>query len=293
MTLRHSIAIKAQLDAFPALPATVGNVMTVIADPQSRASDLMRAILPDQSMCTAILKVANSAFFGIPQQVGTLERAVVVLGYEEIRSIVIGKAIFAAFPKMNDETRTSVRYFWEHAFTCGLAAKIIGEHLHLSPSELFISGLIHDIGKVAMFMTFPHEYPTLRDARPGKAALVEERLFAVRHDQVGLQLAEKWLLPQQLVSAIGYHHRPGEAPSCRQYPVIVQVADVLALMYGNADIVRTEDVIRIFNDFLPETAGLWEDSGLSWDSAQLGSWFNQLTQSREKDAGIFNIFANP
>lgn len=297
MTLRHSIAIKAQIDAFPALPATVGKVMAVTADPQSSASDLMQAILPDQSMCTAILKVANSAFFGVPRQVATIERAVVVLGYEEIRNIVIGKAIFAAFPKMNNERRTSVRFFWEHAFTCGLAAKIIGEHLRLSPSELFIAGLIHDIGKLAMFITFPHEYPILRElARPGNysnAAVEEERIFAVRHDQVGLQLAEKWLLPEQLATAIGYHHRPGQAISYRQYPVIVQVADILAQMYGNADILRTEDVIKIFNDFFPETAGLWEDNNLPWESTHLGSWFTQLTHSREKDESIFNIFANP
>lgn len=297
MSRRHILAIKAQIDAFPTLPATVSKVMTVTADPDSGADDLMQAILPDQSMCTAILKVANSAFFGIPREVSTIERAVVVLGYEEIRNIVLGKAIFASFPKMGNKCRMSARLFWEHAFTCGLAAKIIAEHLRLSPSELFIAGLIHDIGKLAMFITFPHEYPILLEfARPGNygnTITEEERIFAVCHDRVGLQLAEKWLLPQQLVTAIGYHHHPREAPFCRKYPIIIQVADILALMHGNADILKSEDVIKIFDDFFPETALLWKDNHLPWDINEVGTWFARLKRSREKDHSILNIFASP
>lgn len=297
MTVRNLASINAQIEAFPALPATVGKVMTVTSDPDSNASDLIRAILPDQSMCSAILKVANSAFFGVPREVGTIERAVVVLGYEEIRNIVIGKAVFSSFPKMDNRCRMTVRLFFEHAFTCGLAAKIIGEHFRLSPSELFIAGLIHDIGKLAMFITFPLEYPILGELSRldnyGNSAAEERRSYTVGHDRVGLLLAEKWLLPQQLAAAVGYHHCPREAPSFRRYPLIVQVADILALMYGNADILRTEDVIRIFNDFFPETALSWEDDDLPWDPDTIGSWFAQLKQAREKDANILNIFTNP
>jgi HD-like signal output (HDOD) protein len=293
--LRHIVAIKAQIEAFPALPATVGKVLAVTADPASSADDLISAILPDQSMCAAILKVANSAFFGIPREVSTLERAVVVLGYEEIRNIVIGKAIFAAFPKMSGKDHAKVHLLWEHAFACGLAAKIIGEDLQLSPSELFIAGLIHDIGRLAMFVVFPQEYPLLGElAQPGYGIVAdeEERLFAIRHDQVGLQLAEKWLLPQQFAIAIGHHHNPREAPALRQYPLIVQVADTLALMHGSADNLKPEDVIKIFCDFFPETEELWQENHLPWRSENLGLWYLQLKYSLEKDGNILNIFAN-
>lgn len=289
----HLIAINAQIEAFPALPATVTKVMAVTADPESSANDLMQAILPDQAMCSAILKVANSAFFGVPREVSTMERAVVVLGFEEIRNIVIGKAIFACFPKMNRESRATVSLFWEHAFTCGLAAKIIGGQLHFSPSELFIAGLIHDIGKLAMFIAFPNEYPILRElSGPSHYSNTteEERSFTVGHDQVGLQLAEKWLLPQQLAMAIGYHHKPQEAPASRQYPLIVQAADILALMYSSGDILRAEDVMKIFNDFFPETARLWQDNRLPWDIENLGSWFETLKQYRKTSQNILNIF---
>ena len=94
MTHPYLVAIDNQINSLPALPTIVAQVIEVTADPESSAGDLMQVILPDQTMCSTILKVANSAFFGIPQGVSTIDRAVVVLGHEEIRNIVIGKAIF-------------------------------------------------------------------------------------------------------------------------------------------------------------------------------------------------------
>ncbi len=295
MTDHYLHSINSRIESFPALPAIVTKIMTVTANPESSANDLIQVILPDQAMCATILKVANSAFFGIPREVSTLERAVVVLGYEEIRNIIIGKAIFASFPKMTRETRHTVGLFWEHTFTCGLAAKIIGEHLHLSPSELFIAGLIHDIGKLAMYLTFPEQYPILQELanHPLFDKIAEERKnFAISHDQVGLQLAKKWLLPDQLVAAIGYHHAPQEAAAYRQYPLIIQVADILSLMYCSPEMLRAEDVSKMFADFLPETGNLWLEIGLDWNDDNLGLWFEGLKRSRQSDQAILSIFAS-
>ncbi len=288
-------SINAKIESFPAFPAIVTKVMAVTANPESSASDLMQAILPDQSMCATILKVANSAFFGIPREVSTLERAVVVMGFEEIKNIIIGKAIFSSFPKMTRETRHTVGLFWEHTFTCGLAAKIIGEQLRISPSELFIAGLIHDIGKLAMFLTFPEQYPILQEISSNplfNSISLERQNFSASHDQVGLWLAQKWLLPEQLVTAIGYHHSPNEADCHRQYALIVQVADILSRMYCSPEILRARDVSRIFADFLPETEVLWQKNGLTWDDDNLGLWFEGLTRSRQNDQAVLNIFTS-
>ena len=292
----HSLAcINAKIESFPALPAIVTKVLAVTADPESSANDLMQVILPDQAMCAAILKVANSAFFGIPREVSTIERAVVVLGQEEIKNIVIGKAIFASFPKMTRETRQKVGLFWEHPFTCGLAAKLIGEDLHISPSELFIAGLIHDIGKLAMFLSFPERYPILQELsnHPLFDDIAKERkIFTVSHDQVGLQLAMKWLLPEQLMAAIGYHHTPRNATLFRQYPLIIQVADIVSLMYCSPEFFKAQDVSKIFSDFLPETGILWQDTGLEWQEENLGRWFEGLKRSRLSYQAILSIFAS-
>lgn len=295
MTDHYLNSINSRIESFPALPAIVTKIMAATADPECCATDLMRIILPDQNMCATILKVANSAFFGIPREVKTLERAIVVLGNEEIKNIVIGKAIFASFPKMSKESRQRVGLFWEHTFTCGLAAKIIGEQLHLSPSELFIAGLIHDIGKMAMFLSFPDEYPLLSELtdHPLFSTITEERKnFSISHDQVGLKLAEKWLLPEQLITAIGYHHAPHNASTFRQYPLIIQVADILSRMYSSPEILRPQDVSKIFADFLPETSVLWKEIGLEWDDGNLGRWFEELKSCQENNQAILSLFAS-
>lgn len=295
MTHPYLAAIDNQVNSLPALPAIVSQVIAVTADPESSAKDLMEVILPDQTMCSTILKVANSAFFGIPRGVSTLERAVVVLGHEEIKNIIIGKAIFSSFPELSVENKNTISLFWEHAFTCGLAAKIIGEQLRLPASELFISGLIHDIGKLAMFMAFPNEYPILREiSNPCMTndSSEEQSQFAISHDKVGLQLARKWLLPEQLVVAIGYHHCPQEAPSHKKYALIVQMADILSLMYCHSDGMERCDVEKIFVDFLPETSMLWTENALAWKTEKFGLWYEMLQQQREKDQEILGAFSS-
>jgi len=283
-----------QIDNIPPLPATVTHVLGVTANPESSASDLMQVILPDQTMCATILKLANSAAFGQPQQVYTIERALMVLGFDEIKNIIIGKAVFSSFPKISRATTQSVGVFWEHAFTCGLTAKIIAEHYKLSPSELFISGLIHDIGKLVMLMAFPGSYPLLDEhslANHFQAMGAEIAQYATGHDQVGLELARRWNLPEQLESAIGYHHNPEKAPCHKKYPLIIQVADILSLMYCCSEITDPMDVEHVFYDFLPDTYDLWQRNGLPLDPKNLGYWYETLQESREQDPELLSTLS--
>jgi HD-like signal output (HDOD) protein len=295
MTHPHTNIINRQIEAFPPLPTTVTRVLSITSDPKSSAQDLIQAILPDQTMCTVILKIANSAFFGIPRGVATMERAVVVLGYEEIRNIVIGKAFFGSLPKISKETRKTLEIFWEHAFTCGLAAKILGEKLHISPSELFIAGLIHDIGKIAMLLAYPNEYPILRDistSSHGHSTAEERNRFGIGHDEAGIRLARKWLLPEKLMMAIGFHHSPQDAPRCIEYPLIIQAADILSLMHCRSETVKAHEVEKMFHDLLPDVAAIWQNNNLSWEPQNLGTWYETLVQYRENEQGVLAIFTS-
>lgn len=295
MIQSHSTALLKQIDSFPALPTTVNKVMAVTGNPESSAHDLMKAILPDQSMCTAILKIANSAFFGLPGQVGTIEKAVIVLGFEEVRNVVIGKAVFASFQKLNKSNRHNIQTFWEHSFTCGLAAKILATHLGYSQSELFIAGLIHDIGKLAMLMTFPHDYsPLLELSEPYQfqSIIKENEIFSISHDEIGMRLLKRWHFPEALIMAIGYHHRPQQAPTHKTFPLIVQMADILSLIYCSPEKMSADDVQAIFRDFLPENMQLWNDNNLPCDLGKTGLWYEELTESRKRDGAVLDIFTS-
>lgn len=292
MTETKLTAIIRQVDNFPALPATVNKVMTLTGDPESTAQDLMRAILPDQSMCATILKIANSAFFGIPRQVATMEKAVVVLGFNEIRNIVLGKAVFTSFQKLQKQNKESTDLFWEHSFTCGLAAKIIAEHLHYPASELFIAGLIHDIGKLAMLMTFPQDYMLLFElAEPHRFRTVSHEYdqYSTSHDEIGMRILKRWLFPEKLLMATGFHHHPEHAPSDKMFPIIVQLADMLSLMHCSPDRPKSADVVTIFENFIPENKELWQANGLPWQPEQLGEWYLLLQEQRKRDQAILDI----
>ncbi len=296
MSLSYTTALQKQIDSFPALPMTVSKVMAVTGNPESSAQDLMKVILPDQSMCATILKVANSAFFGLPSKVSTIEKAIVILGYDEIRNVVIGKAVFASFQALNRKNRDNIKMFWEHSFTCGLAAKILAEHFGYSPSEFFIAGLIHDIGKLAMLMAFPHDYsPLLELSEPHqfRSIIKEYEIFSISHDEIGKRLLRRWHFPESLIMAIGYHHSPQMAPDHKIFPLIVQMADILSLIYCSPEKLTAEDVIAIFKDFLPENLQMWRDNNLPWELEKTGLWYNELIESHQRDGAILDIFSAP
>ncbi|MFV0438113.1 MAG: HDOD domain-containing protein [Desulfopila sp.] len=293
MTDSKLTTIIRQVDNFPALPATVNNVLAVTGNPESTARDLMKAILPDQSMCATIIKIANSAFFGIPHQVSTMERAVVVLGFNEIRNIVLGKAVFTSFQKMPRQKMEEASLFWEHCFTCGIGAKVIAEDLGYSPSEMFIAGLIHDIGKLAMLMSFPQEYILLFElTKPNqyRSILHENEKFTTSHDEIGMRILKRWLFPETLVASCGYHHHPEQAPpELRPLAVIVQMADMLSLLYCSPDGLKPADIETLFIDFLPEFQRTWDDANMPWDPTQIGKWFGMLQEQRKRDQAILDV----
>lgn len=296
MTNFHSETLLRLVDSFPALPATVNKVIAVTSNPESSANDLMKAILPDQSMCATILKIANSAFFGIPNSVSTIEKAVVVLGFDEIRDVVIGKAVFSSFQKLNRDNRNNIKIFWEHSFTCGLAAKIIANHLGQPKSELFVAGLIHDIGKLAMLSATPQDYASfLEPAEPGAFGSTsrEKETFSITHDQIGMRLLKRWHFPDSLIVAIGYHHQPQAAPNQPVYPLIVQLADILSLIHCRREKLTSEEVRALLHNLLPEILQNWMENSLPGDLEDIYSWYLELIDSRQRDGAVIDILTSP
>lgn len=292
--IRSNTNIIHRIDSLPSLPATVSRVLSVTADPDSCGDDLVNAILPDQAMCAAILKIANSAFFGIPREVATMDKAVNVLGFNEVHNIVLGKAVFNSFKKIGTTNKRSMNEFWLHSFRCALAAKIIAEKLHCPPSELFIAGLIHDIGKLAIFVAQPNDYFSILDmVTPTDYAQwleKEQQHFGVDHAEVGFQLLTRWMFPEQLSSTVGYHHYPEE---CSEYPLhslIVQLSDILSILIVAEE--QSDDLHAQITTLLPRARELWEQHHLDIDEQQLQEWMQALHDSIERDSAILNIFTS-
>jgi len=284
-----------QVDSLPSLPVTVTKVLSVTADPDSSSKDLVDAILPDQAMCATILKIANSAFFGMPREVATMERAVTILGLNEIHNIVLGKAVFSAFQKVGKNFSQSMEHFWKHSFSCGLAAKIIAPKLQLPPGELFIAGLLHDIGQLVFFISTPEEYSQVMELQGTdhiKSRFLETETFGIDHAQVGFHLLERWLFPNQLLTAVGFHHQPQKCTNHTTYAIVIQISDALSLLTKVNTRQQETPLLPQLTALLPEGEQLWQEYNLAIDETQLQEWVENLNISKEKDSGILDILTS-
>ncbi len=287
--------IEKKIHDFPSLPTAVAEVMKVTNNPESSAKDLTQAILPDQSMCVAILKIANSVLYGRPKKVSSLETAIMVLGFDEIQNIVLSKSVISSFGGIFKKNNAAIIDFWDHSFTCALAARVIADHLNLSsPGQFFIGGLIHDIGKLAMFLTFPEEYPTekwLTGFSDTERLEMERAEFSITHDEVGSRLLRKWNFPEHLLTAIEFHHSPKKATKYIGFPSLIQLADALAFLCCNPEEIGDLDMKLAIKKLLPAIEEQWTSQELPWGEIRLEAWFNWIQIDREHGSSILSILA--
>lgn len=286
--------IEQKINFFPPLPTAVGRVLKVTNDPESSANDLMRAVVSDQSICTTILQIANSALFGRPKQVKSLQDAIVVLGFNEVKSFVLGTAVVSSFKEIAKQHNRALSTFWDHAFTTGLAAKLIGEQLNRPSGEYFIAGLLHDIGKLAMLLIFDDEYSpeTWMTAFSDDEQLKNEKdTFGISHDHVGSHLLKKWDFPNEILSITMFHHTPLGEPEFASLNQIIQLADVIShLCCGQT--VESDELIKAITDYLPGVQERWTGFGLPWDHVLIESCYELTKIDREHGSAIMTVLSS-
>jgi len=202
--LRRQIESIKQL---PTLPQVMERVMEVITDPNSSAADLGREIAKDQSLTAKILRMVNSAFYGFYRQIDSVDDAVVILGYNEVRILTLTVSVFDSFgPSRTGWNRPQ---FWQHALATAVGAEYLAQGGATLAKEAYIAGLLHDIGKVAFDKLLGTEWMrVLQRAEKDQIALdgIELEEFGASHATAGGWLAERWHLPERIAQAVAYHH---------------------------------------------------------------------------------------
>ena len=196
----------------PTLPTTVTKIISLVDNPKTSLADIARVISTDQALTAKILKLANSAFFGFRRRISTVNLAVVVLGFETVKSIGLSVSVFEKFSKGVDSIYFDRQKFWEHSIGVAVTARLLAAKLHYRvKAEAFSAGILHDIGKLVMSQYFPNDFLRILEMAHEKnlqIRVAEERVMGVTHSEIGGWLAEKWNLPQQLVEVIAFHHDP-------------------------------------------------------------------------------------
>jgi putative nucleotidyltransferase with HDIG domain len=220
----------------PTLPTVAANVIELTQNPESTAFDIATAISHDQALASKVLRLANSAYYGFPRKISTINYAIVVLGLNNIKNIVLSTSVMERFSKTSDNRLLDRREFWKHSLLCGIIAKKIAEHMGIKTAEeLFLSGLFHDFGKLILDQHFNAEFvKSLLLSKTQKISLMEaeNRTFGFNHAGVGALVLKKWRLPISLVKAVERHHMPDDTQEGFRVAAIVHVADYLCRRIG-------------------------------------------------------------
>lgn len=210
----------------PALPEVVFQLVRSLEDPHLDLGRLEEQVEMDQALSTKLLRVANSSFYGLLRQVGTVRDAAMVLGFGALRSMAIAAATVNHFATLRLPPDFNYRAFWSHGMACGLAAELLAREHREPEGVAFTAGLIHDIGRLVLASQFPDHLEAchLHKAKTGCGLLDAEReVLGITHPQIGAALARYWHFPVMVLDAIEFHHQPELARS----PVahIVHLAD--------------------------------------------------------------------
>jgi putative nucleotidyltransferase with HDIG domain len=232
--------ILSQLETLPTLPAVAVRLVQLTTDKQANAKQIVNLVESDAALTAKILKLARRADSGIrPDAARTVERAVVMLGFDTVRNTVLSIKVFETFGPETDQrndTLFSRQDFWKHSLAVGCAAKLLATPLSskLDPEEAFVCGLLHDLGKVALDAILPKSYVRVVDiARTQRLAIsdVENKLLGVDHTLVGKRLGMRWSLPESIISTMWLHHQDPEmlprAVPGRDYARLVYLADLM------------------------------------------------------------------
>lgn len=282
-----------KIDDFPPLPTVVSKVIQINADPRSCIDDMQRVIQAELALTTSILKLANSSFFGFSRQISTLHEALVALGMNEVKNLILAKTMFQAFKVTRKKTDIfKPLELWKHSFFCALATKTIAETVGENKNEFFIAGLIHDIGKLVMYQE-SHIYEKLLSMTEEKehlvlySAQIEQELLDMDHGVLGMQLLKKWLFPQQLQIAVGYHHIPENAPDFNIFPLIVGIGDLFSWRYQFAKD-GLDDIAEIIkaNIAIQQERPLVKECGWNMSIQDIEDLFFRFTEIVEAEQDI-------
>jgi putative nucleotidyltransferase with HDIG domain len=202
----------------PTLPVAAIKFNQMVAEGKASMKDISDALGKDQAIVLKILKMANSAFFGLRKKVETLQHAAVILGINTVRNAVLSLSVVECFkPGKSNENGLNAWLLWKHS----LAVAVLSQHLSkqtkiAAPDDCFVGGLLHDVGKLVLLQYF---YGTMEkiaasmDANQNSFSVAEREFVSASHAMVGGALAKKWRLPEGLVGVIKSHHTmSGSAP---------------------------------------------------------------------------------
>jgi putative nucleotidyltransferase with HDIG domain len=225
-----------QVHSLPTLPTILLKITELVNNPKTSAIQLGRVIAEDPVLTAKLLKIVNSPFYGFPRKISTVTEAIAIIGFNALKNLVLTASVVDLFAGRKGGNGFEPRLLWDHSIAVASAAGLLGKAIgYEEREELFVGGLIHDLGKIIEHQFLRAEFEAaVQQARAGGGFLVdaEQAVLGFTHAEAGRFLGEQWKLPPRLVEVLAFHHQPAEAKTAPREAAVIHVADILARALG-------------------------------------------------------------
>ena len=227
--------IVSNIKNLPTPPIVFNQIQKVINKESSSAADVAKILAEDPSMSVKVLKMTNSAFYGLSREVDSVKQAVMIIGFDAVKNLVLSASVMGMFngSKLDAEFQES---FWRHSLATALAGRLAARSIRsrgmFDADTIFSAGLLHDIGKLVVACFMQDEFLAIQQAmvddQSKDESTAELEVLGFSHEQIGAALAQFWNLSEGLVDAIAFHHEPHESQTENSMAYLVHVANHVA-----------------------------------------------------------------
>ena len=227
--------VASAIKSFPGMPGTAVRLLALIDNPAMRVSQIEQILRQDPGLTANVLRLANSAYFGIPSKVGSIRQAVILLGLKRLIQMVIAACVSAIMDKPVPGYDLPPGELWRHSIAVSVAAEGLVKELNAEAAEeIFTAALLHDVGKLVLGQFVQDEYHQIETAVSQGISfeMAEKIVLGANHADIGAQILTKWSLPQEIVKAVQFHHAPEDAQQTNTMLDIVHVANFMSMMIG-------------------------------------------------------------
>ncbi|MFH1023977.1 MAG: HDOD domain-containing protein [Planctomycetota bacterium] len=222
-------SIVSSIRELPTLPQVVMTIMRLVDDPSSSARDINRVMSQDPALAGKVLRLVNSAYYGLPKKVVGLGHAIVILGFNTIKSVALSASIFDLFRDVGKAGRLDKKQFWRHSIGCACVARMVARMSGKADAETaFAAALLHDIGKLILDQHARPVFGQVLAEAQARGLLfheAERELLETNHAEIGFWLTQQWNFPPELANTIRDHHTPAEEIPITPLVALVAIAN--------------------------------------------------------------------
>jgi putative nucleotidyltransferase with HDIG domain len=227
--------IASVITSFPGMPATALKLLAMIDDPAVQVTKIEKTLRHDPGLTANVLKLANSAYFGIPSMVGSIRQAVILLGLKRLIQMVIASCVSVIMNRQITGYDLSAGELWRHSIAVSVAAETMAKELEVeTEEEIFTAALLHDVGKLVLDEFVKDDLRQIETAVSQGISfeMAEDIVLGTNHADVGARILTNWSLPPTIVGAVRWHHGPEKCEQPSALIDIVHVANILSLKMG-------------------------------------------------------------